>query len=58
MVLSNEAFIVLAESDEAHAHNWSDISQLNYWARKIGFQMMDANTGRLLEIGFKRGDCL
>ena len=35
------SFEVLAETDRAVNHNWSDTSELNYWGRKIGFQTLD-----------------
>lgn len=40
-------FKSIVESDRAHLHTWSDVSELNYWARKIGFQRGEH---RLIEI--------
>ena len=28
----------IAESDRAHNHSWSDVSELNYWGRILNFQ--------------------
>ncbi len=36
-------FQAIVETDRAHLHNWEDISELNYWGRKLGFQRLDPN---------------
>jgi hypothetical protein len=35
--LSEEVKQAIIETDCANEHNWSDVSELNYWARRIGF---------------------
>jgi len=42
--ISHEAWHTIVEADRAHNKKWSDISELNYWARKIGFQKLDKQT--------------
>lgn len=34
-------FEAIAESDRACLKRWSDISELNYWSRKLGFQKLN-----------------
>lgn len=39
----------IVETDRAHLHTWSDVSELNYWGRKIGFTKLNENYN-LIEI--------
>ena len=34
-------FTTLVETDRAREHLWCDMSELNYWARRVGFQEFD-----------------
>lgn len=42
-------FKAIVESEIAHIHSWSDISELNYWGMQLGFQRYDFNLGCLVQ---------
>lgn len=43
----------IVESNAGHqvCESWTDVSELNYWARKIGFQVASPMSYRLYEAG-------
>jgi len=53
-MLSNTAFRSVAESDRAHNKFWSDVSELNYWARRLNFQKLNEKSGFLEEVYSKK----